>query len=132
MVQVLHAYCIISAGVRVSCTNQVGQGKRQPVVCTSGGSSMKENIGSVFGQKQVVVACSFVFFLDSGAQISHLELSGSLFTDLLASRPKLTLIHPPPRNENNHSKTKNWVASCLKTLYCSSDCGRFLLSFPIA
>lgn len=132
MVQVLHAYCIISAGVRVSCTNQVGQGKRQPVVCTSGGSSMKENIGSVFGQKQVVVACSFVFLLESGAQISHLELSGSLITDLLASRPKLTLIPPPPRNENNHSKTKKWVASCLKALYCSSDYGRFLLSFPIA
>ena len=56
MVQVLQAYCIISAGVRISCTNQVGQGKRQPVVCTSGSSSMKENIGLVFGQKQVVVA----------------------------------------------------------------------------
>ena len=65
MVQVLHAYCIISAGVRVSCTNQVGQGKRQPVVCTSGGSSMKENIGSVFGQKQVVVARFLVFWFFS-------------------------------------------------------------------
>lgn len=53
MVQVLQAYCIISAGIRVSCTNQLGQGKRQPVVCTSGSSGMKENIGSVFGQKQV-------------------------------------------------------------------------------
>ncbi|XP_069342682.1 mismatch repair endonuclease PMS2 isoform X11 [Eulemur rufifrons] len=53
MVQVLHAYCIISAGIRISCTNQLGQGKRQPVVCTGGSSSIKENIGSVFGQKQV-------------------------------------------------------------------------------
>nr|XP_058892383.1 mismatch repair endonuclease PMS2 isoform X2 [Kogia breviceps] len=60
MVQVLHAYCIISAGVRVSCTNQVGQGKRQPVVSTSGGSSMKENIGSVFGQKQLQSLIPFV------------------------------------------------------------------------
>lgn len=53
MVQVLQAYCIISTGIRVSCTNQLGQGKRQPVVCTSGSSNMKENISSVFGQKQV-------------------------------------------------------------------------------
>lgn len=53
MVQVLQAYCVISTGIRVSCTNQLGQGKRQPVVGTSGSSSMKENIGSVFGQKQV-------------------------------------------------------------------------------
>lgn len=53
MVHVLHAYCIISSGIRISCTNQVGQGKRQPVVGTSGSSSVRDNIGSVFGQKQV-------------------------------------------------------------------------------
>lgn len=76
MVQIFQAYCIISVGVRVNCTNQVGQGKRQLVVGTSGSSSIKENIGSVFGQKQVV------------------------------------------------------AASYLKTFYCSSDHGRFLLSFP--
>ncbi|XP_012381065.1 mismatch repair endonuclease PMS2 isoform X2 [Dasypus novemcinctus] len=60
MVQVLHAYCIISAGIRINCTNQVGQGKRQPVVCTSGSSSIKENIGSVFGQKQLQSLIPFV------------------------------------------------------------------------
>ncbi|XP_040086967.1 mismatch repair endonuclease PMS2 isoform X2 [Oryx dammah] len=60
MVQVLQAYCIISAGVRISCTNQVGQGKRQPVVCTNGSSSMKENIGLVFGQKQLQSLIPFV------------------------------------------------------------------------
>ncbi|OBS60623.1 hypothetical protein A6R68_08251, partial [Neotoma lepida] len=32
MVQVLQAYCVISTGIRVSCTNQLGQGKRQPVL----------------------------------------------------------------------------------------------------
>ncbi|XP_055454613.1 mismatch repair endonuclease PMS2 isoform X2 [Psammomys obesus] len=60
MVQVLQAYCIISAGVRVSCTNQLGQGKRQPVVCTNGSSGMKENIASVFGQKQLQSLIPFV------------------------------------------------------------------------
>ncbi|XP_045141741.1 mismatch repair endonuclease PMS2 isoform X2 [Echinops telfairi] len=60
MVQVLQAYCVISAGVRISCSNQVGQGKRQPVVCTSGSGSMKENIGSVFGQKQLQSLLPFV------------------------------------------------------------------------
>ncbi|XP_046945120.1 mismatch repair endonuclease PMS2 isoform X1 [Lynx rufus] len=60
MVQVLQAYCIIAAGIRVSCSNQVGQGKRQPVVCTSGSSSIKENIGSVFGQKQLQSLIPFV------------------------------------------------------------------------
>ncbi|XP_006889823.1 PREDICTED: mismatch repair endonuclease PMS2 [Elephantulus edwardii] len=60
MVQVLQAYCIISTGIRLNCTNQMGQGKRQPVVCTSGNASMKENIGSVFGQKQLQSLLPFV------------------------------------------------------------------------
>lgn len=55
MVQILQAYCIISTGVRITCTNQVGQGKKQTVVCTPGSSSLKENIGAVFGQKQVLL-----------------------------------------------------------------------------
>ncbi|XP_040212740.1 mismatch repair endonuclease PMS2 [Rana temporaria] len=61
MVQVLQAYCIISTGVRINCTNQVGQGKRTPVVCSSGtSSSMKENIGAVFGQKQLQSLIPFI------------------------------------------------------------------------
>nr|XP_033819538.1 mismatch repair endonuclease PMS2 [Geotrypetes seraphini] len=61
MVQVLQAYCIISAGVRINCTNQVGQGKRNPVVCSSGSTSgVKENIGAVFGQKQLQSLIPFV------------------------------------------------------------------------
>ncbi|XP_062999127.1 mismatch repair endonuclease PMS2 [Elgaria multicarinata webbii] len=60
MVQVLQAYCIISAGVRINCTNQVGQGKKQPVVCTTGSSTLKENIGAIFGQKQVQSLVPFV------------------------------------------------------------------------
>ncbi|KAM6155829.1 mismatch repair endonuclease PMS2 [Rhynchocyon petersi] len=60
MVQVLHAYCIISTGIRLSCTNQIGQGKRQLVVCTSGNTNIKENIGSVFGQKQLQNLIPFV------------------------------------------------------------------------
>ncbi|CAJ0967988.1 unnamed protein product [Ranitomeya imitator] len=59
MVQVLQAYCIISTGVRINCTNQVGQGKRTPVVCSTS-SSMKENVGAVFGQKQLQNLIPFV------------------------------------------------------------------------
>ncbi|EDL19032.1 mismatch repair endonuclease PMS2 [Mus musculus] len=77
MVQVLQAYCIISAGVRVSCTNQLGQGKRQPVVCTSGSSGMKENIGSVFGQKQLQSLIPFVQLPPSDAVCEEYGLSTS-------------------------------------------------------
>ncbi|XP_068940994.1 mismatch repair endonuclease PMS2 isoform X2 [Petaurus breviceps papuanus] len=60
MVQVLQAYCIISTGIRINCTNQVGQGKRQTILCTNGNSTVKENIGAVFGQKQLQSLIPFV------------------------------------------------------------------------
>ncbi|NXL58891.1 PMS2 endonuclease, partial [Chordeiles acutipennis] len=60
MVQVLQAYCIVSKGVRINCTNQVGQGKKSPVVSTTGSPSLKENIGAVFGQKQLQSLIPFV------------------------------------------------------------------------
>ncbi|KAK9393142.1 mismatch repair endonuclease PMS2 [Crotalus adamanteus] len=60
MVQILQAYCIICTGVRINCTNQVGQGKKQVVVSTSGSSTLKENIGAIFGHKQVQTLIPFV------------------------------------------------------------------------
>uniref|UniRef100_A0A803XMM5 Mismatch repair endonuclease PMS2 n=1 Tax=Meleagris gallopavo TaxID=9103 RepID=A0A803XMM5_MELGA len=60
MVQILQAYCIISKGVRINCTNQVGQGKKSPVVSTAGGLNLKENIGAVFGKKQLQSLIPFV------------------------------------------------------------------------
>ncbi|NXI50555.1 PMS2 endonuclease, partial [Chloroceryle aenea] len=60
MVQVLQAYCIVSKGVRINCTNQVGQGKKNSVVSTTGSPSLKENIGAVFGQKQLQSLIPFV------------------------------------------------------------------------
>ncbi|KAM6407616.1 mismatch repair endonuclease PMS2 [Rhynochetos jubatus] len=60
MVQVLQAYCIVSKGVRINCTNQVGQGKKSSVVSTTGSLSLKENIGAVFGQKQLQSLIPFV------------------------------------------------------------------------
>uniref|UniRef100_A0A8C9EI94 PMS1 homolog 2, mismatch repair system component n=1 Tax=Pavo cristatus TaxID=9049 RepID=A0A8C9EI94_PAVCR len=60
MVQILQAYCIISKGVRINCTNQVGQGKKSPVVSTAGGPNLKENIGAVFGKKQLQSLVPFV------------------------------------------------------------------------
>ncbi|GCB69934.1 hypothetical protein scyTo_0005572 [Scyliorhinus torazame] len=60
MAQVLQAYCIISTGIRINCTNQLGQGKRNPVFCTSGSTTLKENIGTVFGSKQLQNLMSFV------------------------------------------------------------------------
>ncbi|MED6279658.1 hypothetical protein CHARACLAT_003086 [Characodon lateralis] len=53
MIHVLQAYCIISTGVRITCSNQNGQGKRSNVLSTSGSHTMRENIGAIFGPKQL-------------------------------------------------------------------------------
>ncbi|XP_077358133.1 mismatch repair endonuclease PMS2-like isoform X1 [Festucalex cinctus] len=53
MVHVLQSYCIISTGVRITCSNQNGQGKRNTVVSTSGSQNMRDNIGAIFGPKQL-------------------------------------------------------------------------------
>lgn len=53
MIHVLQSYCIISTGVRITCSNQCGQAKRNTVLSTSGSQSMRDNIGAIFGPKQV-------------------------------------------------------------------------------
>ncbi|XP_076007978.1 mismatch repair endonuclease PMS2 [Genypterus blacodes] len=53
MIHVLQSYCIVSTGVRITCSNQNGQGKRSTVLGTSGSQNMRDNIGAIFGSKQL-------------------------------------------------------------------------------
>lgn len=53
MVQVLTSYCIISTGVRITCSNQTKKGGRSTVVSSSGNKTLRENIADVFGPKQM-------------------------------------------------------------------------------
>lgn len=59
MIHVLQSYCIISSGVRITCSNQTGQGKRSTVLSTSGSQSMRDNIGAIFGPKQLQTLLPF-------------------------------------------------------------------------
>ncbi|XP_069012052.1 mismatch repair endonuclease PMS2 [Embiotoca jacksoni] len=52
MIHILQSYCIVSTGVRITCSNQNGQGKRSTVLSTSGSQNMRDNIGAIFGPKQ--------------------------------------------------------------------------------
>ncbi|XP_054850801.1 mismatch repair endonuclease PMS2 [Eublepharis macularius] len=82
MVQVLQAYCIISTDVRINCTNQVGQGKKQPVLGTRGSPSLKENIGAVFGQKQLQSLIPFVQLPASDAICEEYGLTSDMPANL--------------------------------------------------
>uniref|UniRef100_A0A8C4FB85 Mismatch repair endonuclease PMS2 n=1 Tax=Dicentrarchus labrax TaxID=13489 RepID=A0A8C4FB85_DICLA len=53
MIHILQSYCVISTGVRITCSNQNGQGKRSTVLSTSGSQCMRDNIGAIFGPKQI-------------------------------------------------------------------------------
>lgn len=64
MIHILQSYCIISTGVRITCSNQSGQGKRSTVLSTSGSQSMRDNIGAVFGPKQVQFLLVFLYILN--------------------------------------------------------------------
>ncbi|KAI3431618.1 hypothetical protein D9Q98_004667 [Chlorella vulgaris] len=51
LVALLQAYALISTGVRIICTNQVGSGTRTTVVNTRGSPCVRDNILAVFGGK---------------------------------------------------------------------------------
>ncbi|XP_049861028.1 mismatch repair endonuclease PMS2 isoform X2 [Schistocerca gregaria] len=61
MVQILHAYCLISTGVRITCTNQPKKGSRTTVVSTQGSNTISENITCIFGSKQVMKVVNDVY-----------------------------------------------------------------------
>ncbi|XP_042870177.1 mismatch repair endonuclease PMS2-like [Penaeus japonicus] len=88
MVQVLNSYCLISTGVRISCTNQSDKGKKSVVLSTNGHPTIKENISSVFGAKQVSSLLEFKqetasddILSEYGMQCSSEDVKGkTLFT----------------------------------------------------
>ncbi|CAL1599071.1 unnamed protein product [Knipowitschia caucasica] len=77
MIHVLQSYCIISTGVRITCSNQVGQGKRSTVLSTSGSQSMRDNIGAIFGPKQLQTLLPFQQTLPTENILDEYGLKGS-------------------------------------------------------
>jgi len=80
MTQVLYAYCLVSLGVRITCTNTVGRGKKTVVVSTGGSLKLRDNIVSVFGTKQVTGIKEIVQVNPTPEQLqeSHIKFSGEI------------------------------------------------------
>ncbi|XP_026316783.1 mismatch repair endonuclease PMS2 isoform X2 [Hyposmocoma kahamanoa] len=53
MTQLLYAYCLISTGVKITCSNQTSSNSKSVIVATQGSASYKDNIACVFGPKQL-------------------------------------------------------------------------------
>jgi len=59
LVHVLQGYCLVSTGVRITCSNQVEKGKKTTIVSTNGSEQVKDNITCVFGPKQIQTIMAF-------------------------------------------------------------------------
>ncbi|XP_045461969.1 mismatch repair endonuclease PMS2 [Harmonia axyridis] len=53
MCQLLYAYCLVSKGIKFTCTNVTAKSKKNIIMSTQGHNTVKENIISVFGPKQI-------------------------------------------------------------------------------
>ncbi|KAM3966185.1 mismatch repair endonuclease PMS2 [Aphomia sociella] len=53
MTQLLYAYCLISLGVKITCSNQTSANSKSIVVASQGSMSYKDNIACIFGLKQL-------------------------------------------------------------------------------
>lgn len=53
MCHILQGYCLVSKGVRIMCTNFNSKGIKSLILATNGSQNYLENIGAVFGAKQV-------------------------------------------------------------------------------
>ncbi|ELT88557.1 hypothetical protein CAPTEDRAFT_17706, partial [Capitella teleta] len=84
MLHVLSAYCLISVGVRISCTHVTSKGKKNVVLATQSSSSFRDNITSVFGFKQMQ---SLVEFEQVQAEDATYEEFGLSPEDSAASVP---------------------------------------------
>lgn len=52
-IQILYSYCLVSVGVKIKCTNLIGNKSPNIVVSTSGTKNVLENVSSVFGKKSL-------------------------------------------------------------------------------
>lgn len=52
-VQVLYGYCLISTGIKITCTNTIEGKSTNQIVGTNGSSNILDNTASVFGKKSL-------------------------------------------------------------------------------
>ncbi|XP_053683358.1 mismatch repair endonuclease PMS2 [Sabethes cyaneus] len=83
MCHILQAYCLVSVGVRIICTNQNKKGVKSVVMSTQGnGQSVLDNISTVFGTKQMAELIQLKPAINSSGKI--MDLNASDFDDSLS------------------------------------------------
>uniref|UniRef100_A0A182NK55 MutL C-terminal dimerisation domain-containing protein n=1 Tax=Anopheles dirus TaxID=7168 RepID=A0A182NK55_9DIPT len=75
MCQILQAYCLVSVGVRIICTNHLAKGAKTTVMSTHGSTRVLDNITALFGTKQTAELMRLVPAIGSNGRIEDLESS---------------------------------------------------------
>ncbi|KXJ75099.1 hypothetical protein RP20_CCG012315 [Aedes albopictus] len=81
MCQILQAYCLVSVGVRIICSNQNKKGVKSVIMSTQGTGSVLDNITTVFGSKQATELIQLKPAISSSGKI--MDLNESDFDDSL-------------------------------------------------
>uniref|UniRef100_A0A182P0N7 MutL C-terminal dimerisation domain-containing protein n=1 Tax=Anopheles epiroticus TaxID=199890 RepID=A0A182P0N7_9DIPT len=105
MCQILQAYCLVSVGVRIICTNQTAKGGKSVIMSTQGSSRVLDNVTALFGTKQTAELMPLVPCIGSNGKIQDLETSD--FDDSLA------LTQEEVDNFNlSRYKIEGYISSC--------------------
>ncbi|KAJ1529240.1 hypothetical protein ONE63_006042 [Megalurothrips usitatus] len=81
MSQLLQAYCLISTGVKILCSNQTKKGGKLVVVSTQGSPTYKGNIMCIFGAKQANSLLDIELQMPSTNHLEEIGLSSNVDTE---------------------------------------------------
>ncbi|XP_034249973.1 mismatch repair endonuclease PMS2 [Thrips palmi] len=78
MTQLLYAYCLISTGVKILCSNQTKKGGKNIIASTQGSASFKGNIMCIFGAKQASSLLDIELEPPSASHLEEIGLPGNI------------------------------------------------------
>ncbi|KFB50618.1 AGAP007126-PA-like protein [Anopheles sinensis] len=82
MCQILQAYCLVSTGVRIICSNQTSKGAKSVIMSTHGSARVLDNVTALFGPKQTAELMELRPAIGSNGKLQDLDASD--FDDSIA------------------------------------------------
>lgn len=108
--QILQAYCLVSVGVRIICSNQNKKGNKTTFLATTGGKNVLDNITAVFGSKQIKEIIEMKPHYESEENPRGMDIS-----EIDESKIDLNDDNDEPVLENvnlSGFKLEGWISSC--------------------
>ncbi|XP_030368943.1 mismatch repair endonuclease PMS2 [Scaptodrosophila lebanonensis] len=110
MCHILQAYCMVSKGVRIICSNQSTKGVKTVVLQTHGSQDVLANISAVFGTRQVADIVPLKSPLEGG-QLSEESLRAELQSDNAADSTQFSSEDVERLNQDDF-QLEGYISSC--------------------